>query len=182
MKPPLEPTGLGWNVIHFPVGGGRHGILESEPSDRPRPASGSSRLSDSHPDHEPAGDGRLIRLVVTRWLSRGAELVVRVAGDVDLATVATLAGAFDHAQREFRAVPGGLGVVADLRAVSFLSAAGMRVLVGARDACLADGLDLRVVAAHAAVVSPLSLAGLDRMLNLQADLPLGLRAADVHPA
>lgn len=165
---------MGSNVIHFPVCGGPHGIGESEPSDRPRarPASDSSRLPDSDPDHEPAGDGPLIRLVVTRWLSRGSELVVRVAGDVDLATVATLAGAFDRAQHEFRAVPGGLGVVADLRAVSFLSAAGMRVLVGARDACLADGLDLRVVAAHAAVVSPLSLAGLDRMLNLQADLSL----------
>lgn len=164
---------MGPNVIHFPVGVGPHGISESGLSERPRarPADDSSELWDSHPDHEAAEDGRLIRLVVTRWLSGGSELVVRVAGDVDLATVATLAGAFDRAQHAFRAVPGGLGIVADLRAVSFLSAAGMRVLVGARDACLADGLDLRVVAAHAAVVSPLSLAGLDRVLNLQADLP-----------
>jgi anti-anti-sigma factor len=126
---------------------------------------------DTHPDHEPAEE-RVVRLVVTRRLSRsGSDLVVRVTGDVDLATAATLAGAFDRACRGFREVPGGLGIVADLRAVSFLSAAGMRVLVGVRDACLAEGLDLRVVATHAAVVAPLASAGLDRMLNLQAELP-----------
>src|SRR6476469_324737 len=144
-----EQMGLGSNVIRFTV---------CQP--------------DNHPDHEPAAVGRVVRLVVTRRLSRsGSELVVRVSGDVDLVTAATLARAFDHACRWFRAEPGGLGIVADLRAVSFLSAAGMRVLVGVRDACLAEGLDLRVVAAHAAVVAPLSLAGITRMLNLQADLP-----------
>ncbi|MGB3438615.1 MAG: STAS domain-containing protein [Actinophytocola sp.] len=122
----------------------------------------------------PAGDGQFVRLLSTQRLCRGgSELVVRVAGNVDVTTVPTLAEGFDRARHQVRAVDDGLGIVADLRAVGFLGVAGLWALVRAREACLGDGLDLRVVAEHAAVVSPLTLTGLDRVLNLRSGTGMG---------
>lgn len=170
-----EPISLGSNIIPFPVRGSSQDTADSERARRleASPWTQSPCVTVTRAETNPVDDGRqLVRLVITQRLYRGgAELVVRVTGGIDLATVATLADVFDRARREFHPCPGALGIVADLRAVEFLSATGIRVLVDARDACLDDGLDFRVVAGHAAVVAPLSMTGLDRALNLQPDAP-----------
>jgi anti-anti-sigma factor len=122
-------------------------------------------------DPAPAGE-QFVRLLITQRLCPdGAELAVRVTGEVDIVTATTLAEGFERARLDLRVLQDGLGIVADLRGVRFLSAAGLGVLVHARDECLDDGFGFRVVAENAAVVSPLTMTGLDRLLDLRPGPP-----------
>ncbi|GLW89677.1 hypothetical protein Aglo03_04930 [Actinokineospora globicatena] len=105
----------------------------------------------------------LLRLAIT-W--SGPELRVQVTGDLDVVTAPALAEALSRARIDVRAVPGAIGIVLDLRTVSFLGAAGMRVMVHAHHTFTAAGFGLRLIADQPAVTRPLALTGLDEVLGL----------------
>ncbi|WP_285503987.1 STAS domain-containing protein [Actinokineospora sp. NBRC 105648] len=112
--------------------------------------------------------GRLLRLVIS-WqrCGSGSELRVQITGDLDAATAPVLSEALIRARRDLRTVQGAVGIMLDLCAVPFLGAGGMHVIANAHNDCAADGLRLRVVAQHLAVTRPLTLTGLDRLLDLR---------------
>lgn len=85
---------------------------------------------------------------------QGTLPIVRVAGEVDMCTV-------DQAERPLRrelAVPPEV-LVLDLIDVTFIDAAGMRMLVQARTAARSTDTDLRLAVARV-VWRPLSILGL----------------------
>lgn len=98
----------------------------------------------------------------------GTQLVVRVAGEIDMVTAPTLAEALELAQRQTEKDRDVTEIVVDLRPVEFLSAAGLEVLVRAHDRGH-DAMRLRVVADQSAVTRPLRLTGLDELLGLRPD-------------
>jgi anti-sigma B factor antagonist len=61
-------------------------------------------------------------------------------------------------------------VVLDLSAVSFLATAGLGVLACAQQDCERQGRALRVVATQRAVPRPITLTGLDRVLETTASI------------
>ncbi|GAA1865495.1 STAS domain-containing protein [Pseudonocardia ailaonensis] len=81
-------------------------------------------------------------------------VVVRVAGEIDHATVGRLTAATDAAG------PGTL-LVLDLTAVRFLGSVGLAALITVRDRMRAGGTDVRLVAGdNRTVLRPLELTGL----------------------
>jgi anti-anti-sigma factor len=97
-------------------------------------------------------------------------LIIRVTGDLDLVTAPTLGDALDRAQHDASHHLGATELVVDLRSVRFLSAAGIRALADAQDACTGAGIRLRVVADQPVVTRPLTITGMDRLLDLRATL------------
>lgn len=117
----------------------------------------------------PGACGSLLRLVISlQSRENRTELIIRIIGDIDVVTAPTLGEALDRARRDASHNLGITAMVIDLRAVRFLSAAGIRALADAQDACTGAGIRLRVVADHSVVTRPLALTGLDRLLDLRA--------------
>ncbi len=86
-------------------------------------------------------------------------LVVRVVGELDLATVGQLR---DHLHQH---LPGaGRGVVLDCTRVSFLAACGIGLLVEITDRARADGIPLRLVAHSRLVLRALEVTGADELV------------------
>ncbi|HEX4721879.1 MAG TPA: STAS domain-containing protein [Pseudonocardiaceae bacterium] len=103
-------------------------------------------------------------------------VVLAVTGEVDLATVDDLLGGIRETIE--LATDLGVAVLVDLRAVSFLGAAGLRVLVTAYEGCVTAGLALRVIADHSPVLRPLRLTGTDRLLTILSALPVAMTSKD----
>lgn len=99
-----------------------------------------------------------------------AGLALDVIGEVDLATADDLLIAVRETIR--LAAVWGVNVLVDLRGVDFLSAAGLRVLVTAHTDCATAGPALVVIADHDAVLRPLRITGLDRLLTIVTASPL----------
>lgn len=99
----------------------------------------------------------------------GSRATVRVAGEVDLVTAAALDEALERARLGVRAVVGFPELVVDLREVSFLSAAGLRVLDVVHVRCVDDGMSMRVVGDQRAVRRPMELTGLEPLLITQPE-------------
>jgi anti-sigma B factor antagonist len=113
----------------------------------------------------------------TRTYAVDRAVIVQVAGEVDLLT----AGALERQlHRVCRQASPATAVVLDLSAVSFLAAAGLGVLVCAQQDCDRQGRVLRVVATQRAVLRPITLTGLDRVLETAASIEdaLGGEAGD----
>lgn len=149
--------------IHAPVVGGLRLVVwcGQDP-----PSTAASTSARGAPDLvEP-----LARLLIT-WPCRAdeSELVVRVTGDVDLATAPTLAWALDGARRDLSQVGYLFGMVVDLHAARFLSMAGIRVLANLHDVCTKEGTALRVVADQPKVIRLLSLIGFAEPGGVDAD-------------
>lgn len=157
---------MGSKSVSSPVIGGLAGRHEqmSAALSSPAPAAAS-------PGHEPdIMAGQPVRLAVTgQRRSGGTQLLVRVAGEVDLATAPALAEALELTRRYARKVGGITEIVIDLRPVKFLSAAGLAVLARAHSRCHRDAVPLRVVADRRAVILPLRLTGLDETLRLRVE-------------
>jgi anti-anti-sigma factor len=98
-------------------------------------------------------------------------VVITVRGEVDWCTSPLLRDALLAQLR-----PTGPQLVIDLTDVRFFGVAGLAVLVSVRDAAVAAGTSLCVVAPTRVVLLPLTITGLDRRFDIYPDL------ADVSPA
>src|SRR5689334_7595366 len=86
--------------------------------------------------------------------------VLRVDGDIDLATVPTLEAAIEEA---LTSKPTGL--VVDLTDVGFLASAGLQALVATHNT-VSESAHFAVVANSAATSRPIQLTGLDQIFDL----------------
>lgn len=108
-------------------------------------------------------------LAFTRW-SPAAAAVVEAGGDVDLHTAPALAQHLMSCLTE--CAPRAL--VVDLRKVSFLVLAGVRVLIAAHHRAAAQHTDMCVVAQHHAVRRALALTATHHALVVYPTLALAL--------
>ncbi len=92
----------------------------------------------------------------TTTVCTGETVVLRLAGEVDLATVPQLTAALDAVLD--RAAP-PIRVVVDLTDLRYLDCAGVGALVGGRARANERGLDYRVRGAHGLVAKVLALTG-----------------------
>jgi anti-sigma B factor antagonist len=99
--------------------------------------------------------------LVIRVRHRPGHVLVTVAGEVDIATVAKLR------QCLAESAAGGLPVIMELDEVTFIDAAGLGALVGAARRLAAHGASLHVVCAQPRTRHLLRLTGLDRRLGLR---------------
>ena len=90
-------------------------------------------------------------------------LVLRVAGEVDLATVGRLR---EHLHKHLPGIR--RGVVLDCTEVSFLAACGIGLLVEIADQTLAEGMVLRLVAQNRVVLRALEVTGANELVPLAA--------------
>jgi anti-sigma B factor antagonist len=90
-------------------------------------------------------------------------LVVRVSGDLDLATSPRFADAL-------AAAPAARQVVIDLTGCTFLDSSGVRTLVQAVREIPGDERRVGVVAASPAILRVLEITGVDRMVPVQRSL------------
>src|SRR5262245_32824538 len=100
------------------------------------------------------------------WVDRMVEnhsVVVRAGGELDMLTAPVLSRQLELA--EAIVVPPA-PVVLDLTRITFLSSAGLSVLLSHHKRCVALGSKLRIVASTRAVIRPLTLTGLDHVLVL----------------
>ena len=98
-------------------------------------------------------------------------VVITMRGEVDRSTSPLL---WDALLAQLR--PARPQLVIDLTDVGFFGAAGLTVLAAVRDAAVAMGTRLSVVARTRVVLLPLTITGLDRVLDIYPDL------ADVTPS
>lgn len=104
-------------------------------------------------------------------------VMIAVRGEVDLCTSPTLRDALlAHLRHPASAL------VIDLTDVGFLGAAGLTVLINARDAAMVAGIRLCVVADSRTVLRPLTITGLDRLFDIHPDLPQALLCLGGGPA
>ncbi|HEX3589012.1 MAG TPA: STAS domain-containing protein [Pseudonocardiaceae bacterium] len=109
-------------------------------------------------DLSPAG-----QLLRTDCSESAAAVWFTVWGEVDVATSGTLA----RRLREAVALASpSRPLTVDLRDVTFLGAAGLRVLVDTQAACDAEGIRTVVVADQSAVLTPLTVSGVAGLLTV----------------
>jgi anti-sigma B factor antagonist len=96
-------------------------------------------------------------------------VIVSVAGEIDIATVARLR------ERLAALAVAGLPLVADLDQVTFIDATGLGALAGAARQAAAQGTSLHVVCARAQTRRLFRVTGLDRQVPLARDLTEVLR-------
>lgn len=101
--------------------------------------------------------------VAEEWFGR--TVVVSAAGDLDVLTSPQLSAGIDTALAKD---PGAL--VVDLSGVTFLSSAGMAVLVAAREQAHAGDIKFGVVARGPATGRPLTLIGLAELVGMHPTL------------
>ena len=118
--------------------------------------------------------GTDILTVTTRSVPPGV-VVAAVCGEVDQETAPLLKNRLLAHLR-----PTGPPLVVDLTEVSFLGAAGLTVLIEAREAAVAEKIRLCVVARSRRVLRPLAITGLDRVFDVRADLAQALLCVGVR--
>ncbi|ANI38453.1 STAS domain-containing protein [Mycolicibacterium vaccae] len=91
----------------------------------------------------------------------GDVLVLYVSGDLDVLTAPTLSTHLDVALTDAPAV-----VIVDITAVTFLSSAGIGLLVETHRLTERGGISLRVVADGAATSRPLRMMRIDEVIDL----------------
>jgi len=104
------------------------------------------------------------KALTIRVRREGGYVIVDVAGEIDIATVARLRECL------FGLAVSGCPLVADLDQVSFMDAAGLGVLVGAARRAAASGGSLHVVCARRQIRRLFGLTGLDRQIPLARTL------------
>ncbi|WP_020422888.1 STAS domain-containing protein [Amycolatopsis sp. ATCC 39116] len=97
------------------------------------------------------------------------EVVVRVAGDVDLESATHLEQALTESAERIPPV-----LVVDLTGVEYFGSAGMRVLVGLQQRC-GGATRVRVVASDQRVLRPLEITGLTELLDIYPTVADALR-------
>jgi anti-sigma B factor antagonist len=127
----------------------------------------------------PAGSGppRSIpdHMLTIRVRQKPKYVLVTVAGEIDIATVARL-------RERFRALAaGGRPLVADLEQVSFIDASGLGALAGAAGLAAEHGVSLHVVCARPHIRRLFRLTGLDRSMPLARTLAEALQMLAATP-
>ena len=100
--------------------------------------------------------------------------VLKVGGDIDLATVPALEAAIDEAL-----APKPTGLVIDLSDVEFLASAGLQALVATHNN-VSQSAQFAVVANSASTSRPIQLTGLDRIFDLYPTLEEALTAVKAN--
>ncbi|HEX4725939.1 MAG TPA: STAS domain-containing protein [Pseudonocardiaceae bacterium] len=95
-------------------------------------------------------------------------VVLRVSGEIDMLTAPVLT---EHVQEQFARTPAPRTLVFDLTRVSFLGSAGLAVLAHAQTIASDRGDAVQVVANARAVLRPLEVTGLDKVLDIRPELP-----------
>jgi anti-sigma B factor antagonist len=115
-------------------------------------------------------------LTITTHPAPPAATVLTVRGEVDAHTSTQLRDRLlPHLQDT---VP---QVIIDLTDVGFFTAAGLTVLVNARQAAVATGITLCLVASTRPVLLPLRITGLDGMFDISPDITHALVRAGCGP-
>lgn len=96
--------------------------------------------------------------------TRSGHAVVRLRGEIDIATADAFRSALDSAVEH----PAVSSLDLDLGRVSFIDCSGLRVLVGVRRAMEDKGGTVRLIRRSPAVERLLSAAGLDERLHVPA--------------
>ena len=96
--------------------------------------------------------------------------VLKVGGDIDLATVPALEAAIEEAL-----IPKPTGLVIDLSGVGFLASAGLQTLVATHNS-VSQSAHFAVVANSASTSRPIQLTGLDQIFALYPTLGEALTA------
>ncbi|MER7014475.1 STAS domain-containing protein [Saccharopolyspora sp. NPDC000359] len=107
--------------------------------------------------------------VLTRWSDR--TLLVEVAGEIELINAPRVEELVDNALDE---KPEAL--VLDLTGVTFLSSAGLAMLVRARNRA-GDDVEFRVVVGGPATARPVQLTGLDQEIDVFSSLEKAMAAS-----
>ncbi|MFH5210703.1 STAS domain-containing protein [Antrihabitans sp. NCIMB 15449] len=103
-------------------------------------------------------------IVVDASCTKDGTVVVRIVGDIDMATQRYLRTRFDETFAEF---PSPKAVLADVAEVTFFGSAGIELLVALAERSAARGHPFRIVTGNnRAVIRPLEVTGLDRSLDL----------------
>ncbi|WP_199440164.1 STAS domain-containing protein [Umezawaea beigongshangensis] len=100
-------------------------------------------------------------------------VVVAVVGEIDLDNVAEIE---QHLDAALAAGTTPRAVVLDLTDVSYVDSCGLNLMVRAHQHCGAAGTSLRVVASARAVLMPLQVTELDRVLTVCTALADALAA------
>ena len=94
--------------------------------------------------------------------AQGPVRVVRVAGELDMATVSDVEASFETR------LAAETDLVIDLSELSFMDSAGVAALVRVRNAALEQGWVLRVRGASGIVANVLRVTGIDAILTMEA--------------
>jgi anti-sigma B factor antagonist len=100
--------------------------------------------------------------------------VLKVGGDIDLATVPALEAAIEEAL-----IPKPTGLVIDLSGVGFLASAGLQTLVATHNS-VSQSAHFAVVANSASTSRPIQLTGLDQIFALYPTLSEALTAVQAN--
>jgi len=98
---------------------------------------------------------------------RGAAVVVRFVGEIDLHSVETMRTALAAALADATAPH---PVVLDLIGVGFLASAGLAELQTAHERAAAQHTPLRIVAVGRSVLRPLEVTGMAEILDIRPDI------------
>lgn len=98
----------------------------------------------------------------------GGAVVLRVAGELDLLTTPKLSEACDAALDDGPAI-----LVIDLTGVTFLASVGMSAIVAVHEAA-GDHTKVRVVGGSRDTMRPITVTGLDNLLDVYPDLSSAL--------
>lgn len=109
---------------------------------------------------------------------RGAAVVVRFAGEIDLTSVSAVRAAVTAALADATAPH---PVVLDLTGVGFLASAGLAELQTADQRAADQHTPLRIVATGRAVLRPLEVTGMAEALDIRPDITTAL-APSADPA
>ncbi|KAA9157454.1 anti-sigma factor antagonist [Amycolatopsis acidicola] len=120
----------------------------------------------------PGTPGRAPRDLRVRRETGEHAVVVRVAGEVDLANAGHLAQQLREARRE--AASGRL--IADLAEVGFLGSSGLVVLVRELESCDRCGVSLRIVSSSRPVLRSITMSGLGEVLPVSPTMDEALAA------
>lgn len=103
----------------------------------------------------------------------GLSIVVRAAGEMDQISV----GALEIELRTAIAIATPpFPVVADLSGLTFFGSAGLNEMLRQQRRATAAGVPLRIVASQRAVLRPITMSGLDQVLDVYPDVPQALSA------
>jgi anti-sigma B factor antagonist len=108
--------------------------------------------------------------IATALAYQNGVAVLKVDGDIDLATVPALEAAIEEAL-----IPRPTGLIIDLTAVGFLASAGLQALVATHNN-VSETARFAVVANSAATSRPIQLTGLDQVFDLFPTLDDALAA------